>query len=253
MRKIIFFNTNQIEDIRLKIQSSISTWQAQWCFDNDELKVAFLGKNKALESAKIYALPASKGSFFQLDTMDFKLKDVVFGRVLPSVPNDDVNEFVLTQAYTELLGSIGDKFTRISIPGDSLVSIDVTEDQLAKRESFPGDHSLAYEIELGLNKLVLNLSSELLSNLVKVAKNSSILDKVSLDSVKGTVSAELELELGEFQVRDISNLAVGDILTSSTSLYSDFDLKIRGKQIASVRLGKSGAKKAILLNGNAKS
>ena len=251
VQRIIFLSPKLKSALSKNISACLKKWQSNWCFDTSDITVDIASDVPAEHSAKQHLLSynlTQSDQVFLVSDNEISWPKLLFGNELAQVPDDDIFDKVVERAKTDFFQNL---FS--SITGSDTEKYTITEDPqaLSVQKQRPGDGYFRCDIHFGgqyfsLGFLAINLSSKYF-----VSDNSGRakpkLTAVKANQLNGVVVADVELDLGEFKVADINNLAVGDVLTSERSIYSSFELSVGQKKLVSAKLGCQGSQKAVIL------
>lgn len=187
-----------------------------------------------------------KSSFtLKFGEQNFNWEAAVFASYLNDVPNDSTAAHLVEEGRRDLAKSILRAFAHapdMEIEERSLVDVSNSEAKMPQKNthlvlSF-SFKNMVLTIQIPFGKWINNFSAN-----AKTIK--PLLSKVSVN--KSETDFSLELNFGRHELDVLKNLAVGDILTSNSSLESLFSVKMKEKVVARGFLGKSEDNKAVYL------
>lgn len=248
MKSILFLGDQHKSEFEGLITSAIQVWAQDWCFKTPKLAVEFLCKNSLDDIASPVLFRFGKDEHVALlGGLSGAMETVLFSGLDTVAPKDDVLTKMLADAQESLLANILAKLLGCRLSSFTLNKLG-NDTSVFASESKVGDSSVSFRISLGEFSLTVALPMiSTFSFLSPERKRRQKFQKVNAFGLPGTVSASVNMALGEFSIADIKNLSVGDVLGTGVPLTSQFSLSVGDKEISSVFLGKSNDHKAVLL------
>jgi hypothetical protein len=251
MNEVVFLTSFAQSQIEKKIVSGIRNWIKHWCFEELIVEIAYLHKNRLVDGSKVFSCSNHK-CFISISDSNIEWDCTLFGRVINDIPNDKIKEKLIINAISDIVNTI---YHSLSGHYSGILS-EINDDNIFSVKELTGknhvgDHFATFRCFLNKQYIDVGVNINWLQGLRAVSSRSkSKLRKLNVENLSNEVDLSISLDLGSYNLSDVNNLAVGDVLTSTTAITTLFNVCLDKNTLTKAYLGKSDANKAVLLTKN---
>ena len=242
--KKIYFVTDSLKNkIKEEIVSNLNSWCDTWSLSNSRnIGVEIV---ESTENMNFISYSLDKGQRIFATGIDLEFANLIFGKQADTVPKDEILEKIIKRSKEELLVC----FINNIYEGPSKIfgSAPVGNEIFDKGVGI-GDEWLIVRIKLyGYEIEIILIGDHLKFPRASNDKSISDMPGIKLKEMSNSVKLKIDIEFGNFDLKDVCDIKEGDVIASEKSIYSDFDLVLGEKKISSVKYGKIGNDMAVKL------
>lgn len=244
MYPLRFLSAKDLEKIRDRIKNRVLHWLDEWTFSSLPASVSM--EIRSFSSAEIdgglsirLVDPTSPAFFVLVPDLDWH--NLVWGEHHRALPKDELASRVIEEAKAAFFKEI---FDAQSSGAESLVRSNAFADGVVLQINFEA-----------LGQVLVHTRQSFLVRLLDVRRAAFPKPKAGgrYEAIKTMrFRADVALSLGNFSLRELSALSVGKTIGSKRSMTNEFKIRIHGKDVLDVAIGKREGKIAALVKGKSK-
>jgi hypothetical protein len=241
-----FLSAKDLEKFRDLIKNRVLHWLDSWTFSSISASASVSVEMRSFDMAEIEkgesissVDPASPAFFVLVPIIDWG--NLVWGEYDRTCPKDEFASRVKAEAKAAFFKEIFDAQVAAS---ESLIRPNAFSDGVVIQIDFEA-----------LGKVLVYTRQSFIARALDVRRAIFPKPKAGgrLEAIKSMrFSTEVVLSLGGFSLREVSSLSLGQTIESKRSMTNEFKLRIHGKDVLDVAIGKRDEHLAALVKGKSK-
>ena len=236
--------------LREKLKIAVQQWLDVWCLEPSDIDISidrFSGMQDFDHELRLYCGSGSQQKKVLLASAGDWTK-LMFAQDLADVPKDETYEKIVLEAQNQILEKIG------VLIKDELVADNQNDCVELVSRAAKGEQWFECRVKMNNWVLILLLNGYAVKALIGRGdiRPVSNLHSKSEAILEKTCRLEVSLNLGEYKLSSFEGLSVGDVLTSTTTLNKELEVRLGERIVAVGALCQESQQKAIrlMVSGN---